>query len=444
MADTGYSVFAPFARGPLHSGPAVTGGRIDQSAIRIDDARCDHKFTLAPLPPQLVKRPQEPAAEDPSTRRTKIWEFSQNLHCSIIGTCLSTTELRQTLTRFGLAQNDWTDHDLHHKAVSLAAKHDQAAKLLHKALDRRHKLSISQFGKARTEAELIALWRDAVKRGDIPGAYWAVLTHPGTTQAVVRLVFGEVHMLSHLVGAANRADIRRLCDLEQRNAELEARLRRQQEALHQAVVTRDSSIRDLRQSLRQRLFEEAPVATGDESAALRALVADLERRLAAETRRRAAVEARLAETRDDLSREHAARATLETETATLRVELASIEADLQPATETLPWRVDGMTLLYVGGRPHQVAQLRALSAGKGAELLHHDGGIEHHPDLLAGLTSRADVVLFPVDCVSHDAALTVKRLCRQTAKRFIPLRSAGTTSFLAALRPLGVTQAAAE
>jgi hypothetical protein len=177
---------------------------------------------------------------------------------------------------------------------------------------------------------------------------------------------------------------------------------------------------------------------------LRALVADLERRLAAETRRRAAVEARLAETRDDLSREHAARATLETETATLRVELASIEADLQPATETLPWRVDGMTLLYVGGRPHQVAQLRALSAGKGAELLHHDGGIEHHPDLLAGLTSRADVVLFPVDCVSHDAALTVKRLCRQTAKRFIPLRSAGTTSFLAALRPLGVTQAAAE
>ncbi|MGA3005085.1 MAG: DUF2325 domain-containing protein [Acetobacteraceae bacterium] len=444
MADTGYSVFAPFARGPLHSGPAVTGGRIDQSAIRIDDARCDHKFTLAPLPPQLVKRPQEPAAEDPSTRRTKIWEFSQNLHCSIIGTCLSTTELRQTLTRFGLAQNDWTDHDLHHKAVSLAAKHDQAAKLLHKALDRRHKLSISQFGKARTEAELIALWRDAVKRGDIPGAYWAVLTHPGTTQAVVRLVFGEVHMLSHLVGAANRADIRRLCDLEQRNAELEARLRRQQEALHQAVVTRDASIRDLRQSLRQRLFEEAPVATGDESAALRALVADLERRLAAETRRRAAVEARLAETRDDLSREHAARATLETETATLRVELASIEADLQPATETLPWRVDGMTLLYVGGRPHQVAQLRALSAGKGAELLHHDGGIEHHPDLLAGLTSRADVVLFPVDCVSHDAALTVKRLCRQTAKRFIPLRSAGTTSFLAALRPLGVTQAAAE
>jgi hypothetical protein len=104
--------------------------------------------------------------------------------------------------------------------------------------------------------------------------------------------------------------------------------------------------------------------------------------------------------------------------------------------------VDGLSLLYVGGRPNQVAHLRALSERRGAELLHHDGGIEHHPDLLAGLTSRADIVLFPVDCVSHDAALMVKRLCRQAGKRFIPLRSASTTSFLAALRPLGLAEPA--
>jgi len=62
-----------------------------------------------------------------------------------------------------------------------------------------------------------------------------------------------VHMLSHLVGAANRADIRRLCDLEQRNAALEAKLSLQQEALHRAVVTRDASIDDLRDALRQKL-----------------------------------------------------------------------------------------------------------------------------------------------------------------------------------------------
>jgi hypothetical protein len=442
MADSGYSVFAPYARVPPNNGSAVSARpRDDQFFIRIDEPRCDHRhqFALSSPRPQLVKRPA-PAEdqEDPSTRRTKIWEFSQNLHCSIIGTCLSTSELRQTLTRLGLAQSDWTDHDLHHKAVSLAAKHDQAARLLHKALDRRHRLPINQFGRARSETELTALWRDAVKRGDIPGAYWAVLTHPATTQALIRLVFGEVHMLSHLVGAANRADIRRLNDLEHRNAELEAKLRRQQEAFHQAVVTRDVSIRDLRQSLRQRLTDEATVAIGDETAALRALVADLGKRLSVETRRRTAVETRIAETRDELARERAARHASEAEVLSLRAELAAIEMDLQPDTEEPAWRVDGLTLLYVGGRPNQVAHLRALSESRGAELLHHDGGVEHNSDLLAGLTSRADIVLFPVDCVSHDAALMVKRLCRQVDKRFIPLRSASATSLLAALRPLGV------
>jgi hypothetical protein len=208
------------------------------------------------------------------------------------------------------------------------------------------------------------------------------------------------------------------------------------------VVTRDAKINDLRQSLRERLTEEPPAASDDASAALKLLVADLEKRLASENGRRVAAEAQLLRTREELTRERATREALADEAASLRGELSAIEADLQPESPEPPWRIDGLSLLYVGGRPNQVAHLRALSESRGAELLHHDGGIEHHPDLLAGLTSRADVVLFPVDCVSHDAALMVKRLCRQTARRFIPLRSASATSFLAALRPLAPTGAA--
>lgn len=442
MADTGYSVFAPYARVPPDL-PGLTLAR--ESTVREPGpaVRCDHTphLVLGASPLQLVKRTPEAPADEPddsSTRRTKIWEFSQNLHCSIVGTCLSTTELRQTLSKLGLAQKDWTDHDLHHKGVSLAARHDQAAKLLNKALDRRHKLAISQAGRAKTEADLTAFWRDAVKRGDIPGAYWAVLTHPAATQALVRLAFGEVHMLSHLVGAANRADIRRLCELEEQNALLTDKLTRQQDALRQAVSVRDASIQDLRQSLRQRLRDETPTDTGEETAALRALAADLEKRLAAETRRRASAETKLSRLGEDLARERAAMDRLEAEAASLRTELAAAEAmlhpDRDPRADEPDSRLDGLTLLYVGGRPNQIAHLRDLAERHGAAFLHHDGGVEHHPDLLAGLTSRADTAMFPVDCVSHDAALMVKRLCRQAGKTFMPLRSSGATSFLAALR----------
>jgi hypothetical protein len=390
-------------------------------------------------PPILVRRDETPAPAGPA-RRTKIWDFNTNLHCSIIGTCLSTGDVRQILKKLGVASPDSSDHELHGAAVGIAGHHDKAAKLLNKALDERHRLAINQFAKAHSEDEVHAAWRDAVRRGDIPGAYWAALTHPNTTQTIIREAFREVHMLSHLVGAANRADIRRLHQLEADNAELQARLDRQQLAVREVVVSRDATIRDLQQALTKRIVTE-PCVGDDDSAVLRQLVADLERRLTHETRRGVVLGERLIETRADLAAERSARSNAERDRRALQEELDHIDASVMaqcnqvtPAVEQP--QLSGVTLLYVGGRPHQVAHLRAAAEHSGLRFMHHDGGIEHHLNLLAGLTSQADLLVFPVDCncISHHAALTAKQLCRQTSKRFIPLRSASATSLLAALR----------
>jgi hypothetical protein len=407
-------------------------------------------IAIGRLPPILVSRDEVAPVSGPP-RRSKIWEFNTNLHCSILGTCLSTAELRQIMKKLGLAPPDSTDHELHGTAVTLAGRHDNAAKLLNKALDNRHRLAVNQFAKADTGDRVRELWREAVRRGDIPGAYWATLTHPATTPVLVREAFGDVHMLSHLVGAANRADIRRLCQLEADKAQLEAKLERQQVALREAVVTRDARIQELRQSLAQRISADsiADLARGaeggvgetaEETRILRQLVADLERRLESETRGRAAANARLAAAQLAIAQERSARTKAAREHDCLRQELDAIEASLAPhgvdpaQGAPSPRRLDGVVLLYVGGRAHQIAHLRAAGERLGATFLHHDGGIENHPNLLPGLTSRADLVLFPVDCISHDAAQAVKLLCRQAGKRFLPLRSAGAASLLAALQ----------
>ena len=73
------------------------------------------------------------------------------------------------------------------------------------------------------EAVSKALWEEALHSGGLPGAYWAVLTHRHATQGLRQKASGDVHMLSHLVGAAHRADIRRLVALECENQELRAR-----------------------------------------------------------------------------------------------------------------------------------------------------------------------------------------------------------------------------
>ena len=43
---------------------------------------------------------------------------------------------------------------------------------------------------------------EALEHGEIAGPYWALLTHPVTDNRLVQQVFGDVHMLSHQVGAA--------------------------------------------------------------------------------------------------------------------------------------------------------------------------------------------------------------------------------------------------
>jgi Uncharacterized protein conserved in bacteria (DUF2325) len=98
--------------------------------------------------------------------------------------------------------------------------------------------------------------------------------------------------------------------------------------------------------------------------------------------------------------------------------------------------VEGRCVLYVGGRCQLLPHLRARAAACNACLLHHDGGQEETLHSLGRLVDRADVVFCPIDCVSHQACLKVKSLCRRRAKPFVPLRSSSATCFWRAIKAL--------
>lgn len=391
---------------------------------------------------------QQVAPPVSATARRRIWEISNSFHCSIIGTCLTTTELRQILVKIGLpgVQKE-TDHQLHGRAVLLAGQQSGGTKLLQKALDRRHRGTIAQFAKARTDRELRAQWDAAMARADIPGAYWALLTHAETTEDLMRHVFGEVHMLSHLVGAANRADIRRLREQDAEIAALEEKVARQQEHLRKAITSRDAAIvaRDdaLARAASAASDHAGPVSETDLAA--KEVIADLESRLAIELAARARIDRRLQSACSELEDERHQRTALEETASALRRELEVAEQALAdildpPSACPAPTRdLGGITVLYVGGRAHQVSQLRRLAEQCNASLLHHDGGVDDRSGLLEAQVARADWTLFPVDSVSHNAVTVVKRISRSLGKPFVPLRSSGLTSFAATLRSLAVT-----
>jgi hypothetical protein len=386
------------------------------------------------LPPRL-RGPipaSPPLPERQTGGRTRLWELPDSLHCSVIGTCLTAAELRQLMGRLGLVRDSASDHDLHSRAVALAGRAGQAARLLEKALDQRHRLDVARFERAGDEAAVRVLWRAARERGEIPGAYWATLTHPASTRTLIGEAFGDVHMLSHLLGAAGRADLHRLAALEAETQALRARLADREAAMQAALAERDATIRAL----------NARLAFARQSAPPRALSARPAPRLASRQEklslRLSVVEQRLAEAEASLKAESATRAEAEQRATALAAEIAALRSDSgreAPPLDILD-RVAGLTVLYVGGRPSETAHVRARIEQLGGTALHHDGGIEESLDLLAGLVSRADIVLFPVDCVSHAAVGAIKRACMAHGKPYQPLRSTGVAAVAAGLSTL--------
>ncbi len=202
---------------------------------------------LHPLHDRCCEPAQKGSAAPAPVRRKRLAELDTNIHCSLIGTCLTTAELRKLVPRYTTLDRDHaTDLDIHHAAVELATQGGDGAKALHKALDQRYAVTLKRFGTIHETDALQQLWTDALQSGEIPPAYWAIMTHPATTPALRQRVFGDVHMLSHLVGAANRADIRRLVALEDENATLHAKIERQQQRLQTMATARDYAERQLR------------------------------------------------------------------------------------------------------------------------------------------------------------------------------------------------------
>ena len=374
-----------------------------------------------------------------SPGRVRLADMDPHLHCSVIGTCLNTAELRKLMARF-LFVRDSSDLEAHHEAVSHASQGGPITKALQKLLDQRHASAIRWFAQAHDAAAIAALWEEALQQGDIPGAYWAVLTHRDVTTVLRQKVFGDVHMLSHLVGAANRADIRRLLELERENGELRERAERQLLRSRELLDERDRTVatlqRELAESRSVRASVTAPadvflqMATEDLAGALSLVAVQTERRERAEQAASVAVEeaARLREELEHLGRQQQ---TLNRELLAAETQLREIGAGT--SKRALALQLEGRRVLYVGGRPSSTPSIRDLVLRHGGEFQHHDGGLEDRKGLLASGVAWAGLVVFPVDCIDHDSAGKLKRMCTRQGVSYVPLRGASVASFAAAL-----------
>jgi hypothetical protein len=318
-------------------------------------------------------------------------------------------------------------------------------------LDQRYEGLLRRAAKLKTTEDLAAWWMETSAGRDLPGAFWATLTHPRCTGALSYAVLGQVHMLQHQVGMAARFDQQRLEVLIDENATLSRDLAQLQSRGARQMADAARRIDDLDAELvRQRaqtLAREAELAQErDARAALEAAVPGLRDRhvLTRENRdlhtRLQAVQRELAASRDAERRRHAElqllRARLEVfhRAAPSTIDVAARErrgagdsadpGEHDPETPALTDRA----ILCVGGRPASLSLYRLVVERTGGRFLHHDGGDEESVGRLEATLAAADLVICQTGCVSHNAYWRVKDHCKRTGKRCVfvdtPSRSA--------------------
>lgn len=400
---------------------------------------------------ELVTMRMKATSSRPAVQRRKLWEIDHKYHCPLIGTCLSVDELRQLGDRHAHRPSErLSDFDIHVSFVAASRERNGLSIATQKRLDKKYTSDLRRLAKVRKIPELHTYWKEALETGQVPGALWGILSHPVTDEDLSERIYQDVHMLSHQIGAGQRADTRRLNEtqaevsrlqrdfdaLTRRNrAQLEARARENHD-LTQALAEKTATNQRLQAQVEQ-LTRQCEAA---DAAASVQRQAGLERKLVNQNARMVRIQDerdhwRLACAEAEHHGEQARQSCNEMQALVLALEqrLASLLSDSE---DTKGQDLGGRQVLCVGGRLATVEQYRALIGRSNGSFAHHDGGMEDNQNRLEAMLATADLVVCVTEFVSHDAYRRTKQFCKRHAKPHALLANAGLGSFSRALAEL--------
>jgi hypothetical protein len=374
--------------------------------------------------------------------RTKLWQLDHNYHCAVIGTCLTMAEVRKLLNSLDVFCKYNNAYDLHTAIVTMIAENNFRSKKVQHYLDKKFFPLIKKTKKMDAQALRIE-WKRVVNTGDLVGTFWAIMSHPLTDEQMKRDFYGDIHMLSHLSGASNRVDLKRLTFLEKDWVSLKKESSSEQAKTQKLKVENMSLLSSIRDqegvvanlnfqfsTLQEKHAELIESNREKQHQVLKAQVSKLNSQLAAQKNERLKFQ-------DDLEGLIELVKTLERKqlSSQSEVEIYKEESEfLQSLLDQEKGRGDcqfkdqslcGQCVLYVGGKKSLIPHYRELIEEKSGVFLHHDGGDEQNTQNLFSSLTRADIVIFPSSCISHEAYWKIKSVCKKQQKQFEYLSSPG-------------------
>jgi hypothetical protein len=276
----------------------------------------------------------------------------------------------------------------------------------------------------------MAHFRKADAAGDHAAALWATAIHPDLPLALKREIFGQIHMSMHYSGEERMKMNRKLAcrdneleDMRRRNKEISQQkraLEKEIQYLNQSQTGLKNALKGVEKELsqiRNKPFNGEPQGeTNEHEQEHRFLKTELEALYDCNQRQQRQIAALKEENRrlvcqlghqDELNRR------FRHETRTIIADLIAKSRCRQscPSFDLCQKRI-----LIVGGMSRMESLYRDLIEASGGIFEYHDGYMKKGSRQLESRLRRADVVLCPVNCNSHNACSMVKSLAKKHHK----------------------------
>ncbi len=371
--------------------------------------------------------------------RRRIWELQSSTVCKVVGMAFELGDLRKCARKFGIENDDpLLDEEvvLHHTMVHMCSKDNAVSRHVDKIIEKR----FSVCGKRLAEldpADAIQLVRENPEALGAP--LWAILWGLATRDrenggSVENALFGFIHMMEHrlvrehwsavITGRSGEKDLKKkaeeilhlkksLLELERENR----KLRKANDNFQNKVSSLQGRIPDPKRRHEWGPPHEHVCRCRCENVQkienMRALLQEAKSR-------NQILEAQCAQLQEEVS------ALVLELSERIRESILSEEDSTEcPCPARLA--LDGKSVAMVGGIGSLEHHYRQLIEDMGGRFCRHTGECRRGEAHLEDCIGTADLVVCPVQVNSHNAAKSVKRICRNRGIKCCFPRSASLT-----------------
>lgn len=374
----------------------------------------------------------------------RIWELRHSTVCKVVGMALLLKDLQRIARKFGISADDTLMDEefvLHSTIVQLCSRDNPVSRHTEKLIEKRfliHGKSVPLEDPVRTiqsvcespEGLQAPLW----------ALLWGLATRGHLADAKIEsALFGFIHITEHRLVREHWRSLHSEADAEEQEIEKDREilsLKRDLLDMQWSNKRLEKLTEALRNQIESLEFAEPFVRALPDSDI------SIPRSCQCESSRK------IRDLKGLLDQAKCCNYDLETENAQLRTEIEGLLEELRRYETTLPdmqptvppvmcpcaERLTGKRITLVGGIESLECHYRRIIESQGGLFRRHDGVCNGGEQALEDCILGSDLVVCPVEVNSHNAARSVKRICKARGVRCCFPRSASITGLRQALQ----------